>query len=40
MRLPIAALVLIFATSTAHADTISGRASVIDGDTIDIHGEL
>lgn len=39
MRLPAAALVLIFTTSAASADTITGRASVIDGDTIDIHGE-
>jgi endonuclease YncB( thermonuclease family) len=39
MRLPIAALVLILATSTASADTIAGRASVIDADTIQINGE-
>jgi endonuclease YncB( thermonuclease family) len=39
MRLPIAALILILASSAAHADTIAGRASVIDGDTLEIHGE-
>jgi endonuclease YncB( thermonuclease family) len=39
MRLPFAALVLLLATSAAHADTIAGRATVIDGDTLDIHGE-
>lgn len=38
MRLPAAALVLILAMSAASAETIAGRASVIDGDTIDIHG--
>jgi endonuclease YncB( thermonuclease family) len=35
----ISALVLFLTTSTASAETIAGRASVIDGDTIDIHGE-
>jgi endonuclease YncB( thermonuclease family) len=39
MRLPIAALLLILAASAASAATIAGRASVIDGDTIDIHDE-
>jgi endonuclease YncB( thermonuclease family) len=39
MRFPIAAILLILATSTASAETIAGRASVIDGDTIEIHGE-
>jgi endonuclease YncB( thermonuclease family) len=39
MRLPIAALLFILAGSSAHADTIAGRASVIDGDTIEIDGE-
>jgi endonuclease YncB( thermonuclease family) len=38
MRLVVLAL-LLFATSPALADTIAGRASVIDGDTIEIHGE-
>jgi endonuclease YncB( thermonuclease family) len=39
MRLPIVALVLILATSVASAETIAGRASVIDGDTIEVHGQ-
>jgi endonuclease YncB( thermonuclease family) len=39
MRFPIAALILAITTSAAHAETIAGRASVIDGDTIAIHGE-
>jgi endonuclease YncB( thermonuclease family) len=26
-------------SSEAHADTIAGRATVIDGDTLEIHGE-
>lgn len=39
MRLPIVLMVLMFASSTAHAETIAGRASVIDGDTLEIHGE-
>ena len=39
MRLPIAALLLLLATSPASADTIAGRATVIDGDTLEIHGE-
>ena len=30
---------LSLAVSTAHAETIAGRASVIDGDTLEIHGE-
>ena len=34
-----AALLLMFASSAASADTIAGRASVIDGDTIEIDGE-
>jgi endonuclease YncB( thermonuclease family) len=33
----LTALVLI--ASSAHAETIAGRASVIDGDTLEIHGE-
>jgi endonuclease YncB( thermonuclease family) len=32
-----AALVLL--ASSAHADTLAGRASIIDADTIEIHGE-
>jgi len=39
MRLALAFLALIFASVAAHAETIAGRASVIDGDTIEIHGE-
>jgi endonuclease YncB( thermonuclease family) len=39
MHQPAAALILILSTSAAYAGTIEGRASVIDGDTIDIHGE-
>src|SRR5688500_17207217 len=35
----VAGLVLLLISSTAHAETIAGRASVIDGDTIEIHGE-
>lgn len=30
---------LILTASSASAETLTGRASVIDGDTIDIHGE-
>jgi endonuclease YncB( thermonuclease family) len=33
------ALLLIVVPSIAHAETIAGRASVIDGDTLEIHGE-
>jgi endonuclease YncB( thermonuclease family) len=39
MRLPLAALILALTVSAAHADTIAGRASVIDGDTLEVHGE-
>jgi endonuclease YncB( thermonuclease family) len=39
MRLPAAALILVLASPAASAETIAGRASVIDGDTIDIHGQ-
>lgn len=35
----IGTLVLLLASSTANAETIAGRASVIDGDTLEIHGE-
>lgn len=38
MRLAIAALIVTLATSAASAETIAGRAVVIDGDTTDIHG--
>ena len=37
--LEVGALVLILAASTANAETIAGRATVIDGDTLEIHGE-
>ena len=36
--LRIVALLTILATTT-HAKTITGRASVIDGDTLEIHGQ-
>jgi endonuclease YncB( thermonuclease family) len=39
MRLPIFAFILLLVSSAAHADTIAGRATVIDGDTLEIHGE-
>jgi endonuclease YncB( thermonuclease family) len=39
MRLTLAAILCMLVTSAAQAETIAGRASVIDGDTIDIHGE-
>jgi endonuclease YncB( thermonuclease family) len=39
MRLVFSVLILILISSAASADTIAGRASVIDGDTIEIHGE-
>jgi endonuclease YncB( thermonuclease family) len=39
MRLAIPALVLLLASSAANAETFAGRASVIDADTIDIHGQ-
>ena len=35
---PVVALLLIF-SSPAAADNIAGRASVIDGDTVEIHGK-
>jgi endonuclease YncB( thermonuclease family) len=37
LRLPLIAL--LFAPSFASAETIAGRASVVDGDTLEIHGE-
>ena len=39
MRLPAAMLAVFLSIPTAHAETIAGRATVIDGDTIEIHGE-
>jgi len=38
-RPTIAAVLLLLTSSAAHADTIAGRASIIDADTIEIHGE-
>lgn len=35
----VLALAFILAASPAHADTIAGRASIVDADTIEIHGE-
>jgi endonuclease YncB( thermonuclease family) len=40
MRLAIPALILLLASSVAHAETIAGRASVIDADTIQVNGEV
>jgi endonuclease YncB( thermonuclease family) len=39
MRLTLAALILALTTSTASAETITGRASIIDADTLEIRGE-
>ncbi len=39
MRPLIIAQLLALAGSAAHADTITGRASAIDGDTVEIHGQ-
>jgi endonuclease YncB( thermonuclease family) len=39
MRLAISALVLLLASSAANAETIAGRASIIDADTLEIHGQ-
>jgi endonuclease YncB( thermonuclease family) len=36
---PALAALLVLTASTASAETIAGQASVIDGDTIEIHGE-
>ena len=38
MRLPIVTLMLALASSAANAETLAGRASVIDADTLEIHG--
>ena len=37
MRNLLIAVVLVTTCSAAHAETIAGRAVVIDGDTIDVH---
>jgi endonuclease YncB( thermonuclease family) len=39
MHIALLTLALILATPAASAETIAGRASVIDADTLDIHGE-
>jgi endonuclease YncB( thermonuclease family) len=39
MRLLVAALVVFLLISTARADTIAGRASIVDADTIEIAGQ-
>jgi endonuclease YncB( thermonuclease family) len=39
MRAVLAALILFLASAAAHAETIAGRASIIDADTLDIHGQ-
>ena len=39
MRRLAAALVLILSSSSVYAETVTGRASVFDGDTIEIGGE-
>ena len=38
-RLLLSSLFLVLSIFAAHAETIAGRASVIDGDTIEIRGE-
>jgi hypothetical protein len=38
-RLATLVVMMTLASSAANAETIAGRASVIDGDTIDIHGQ-
>jgi endonuclease YncB( thermonuclease family) len=38
MRLPFFVL-LFLASSAASAESIAGRASIVDADTIDIHGQ-
>jgi endonuclease YncB( thermonuclease family) len=35
----VTVLTLILTSSAANAETIAGRATVIDGDTLEIHGE-
>jgi endonuclease YncB( thermonuclease family) len=39
MRLVAPALALLLASSAANAETLAGRASVIDADTIEVHGQ-
>ena len=39
MRAAIATVFLTFLASPASAETIAGRATVIDGDTLEIHGQ-
>ena len=39
MRAALATVVLFLTTFTAHAETIAGRASIVDADTLEIHGE-
>ncbi|HET9395053.1 MAG TPA: thermonuclease family protein, partial [Nitrospiraceae bacterium] len=39
MRLSLALVFLFLTGYAAHAGTIAGRASVIDRDTLEIHGE-
>ena len=39
MHLPVAALFLLLASSTARAETIAGRVTGIDGDTLEMQGE-
>ena len=39
MRLPAAALILLLASPAANAETIAGRASVIDAITLEINGD-
>jgi endonuclease YncB( thermonuclease family) len=39
LRLTLIALLLTLTASAASAETIAGQASVIDGDTLDIHGQ-
>jgi len=38
MRSLFAGLALLFSATIARAETIAGRASIIDADTLDIHG--
>jgi endonuclease YncB( thermonuclease family) len=39
MRTYAVAFCLLFASSFAHAATLTGRASIVDADTIEIHGQ-
>jgi endonuclease YncB( thermonuclease family) len=39
IRITFLSATLAFASSAANADTLAGRATVIDADTIEIHGE-